>query len=658
MKSKTSFNLWPVLGCVLALTGVVALSWLWTRPPQAALAQGPGDGGIGTQATVGTAFTYQGWLTQNGNPVSDTCDFQFSLYDAETGGNPVGSTQTKTGVSVSDGYLTVPDLDFGADIFTGEARWLAIAVKCSGDSSYVSLSGRVALNAAPYALALPGLWTQQNATSPNVIGGYSGNQVPAGVSGAVIAGGGSSGFSNQVTGDYGTVGGGGANTVSSTAATVSGGGNNTASDWYAAVGGGYGNTAGGYAATVGGGYLNHAASVTSTIGGGEHISVTGKAATVAGGSYITVTGDYAAVGGGQFNTASGDAATVGGGYVNTASGEYATIAGGVDNTASGLYATVGGGRGNTASNWGTTVSGGYYNTASGKHATVGGGYYNIASNWDATVGGGTGNTASGDTATVGGGTANTVTGNYATVGGGTDNLITATYGTIAGGYINTVTGNYATIPGGSDNVAQGDYSFAAGRKARAYNKGCFVLTDATDAYEDCINDNRFVFRVTNALYIWTTASHTAGTVLPTGGTSWSSLSDRNVKENFAPVDQARLLEALAAMPVQTWNLKAQSPEIRHVGPVAQDFNAAFGYLFDEVESPVRINNMDAVGVALAAAQGLYAQNQAQTARIEALEAENAALREENAAQQAQIDDLAARLAALEAAGPARPDREK
>jgi hypothetical protein len=85
--------------------------------------------------------------------------------------------------------------------------------------------------------------------------------------------------------------------------------------------------------------------------------------------------------------------------------------------------------------------------------------------------------------------------------------------------------------------------------------------------------------------------------------------------------------------------------MRHIGPVAQDFNGSFAYLFGEVESPIHINNMDAVGVSLAAIQGLHAQNQA--------------LQAENAAQQAQINELEARLAALEQAaqgGRASPMR--
>lgn len=104
-------------------------------------------------APLGTAFTYQGQLQKNGSPYNGTCSFQFSLWDAVSGGAQVGSTLTQTGVTVSNGLFTVT-LDFGTGVFTGDARWLQIAVQCSGDSGYTTLSPRQALTAAPYALGL------------------------------------------------------------------------------------------------------------------------------------------------------------------------------------------------------------------------------------------------------------------------------------------------------------------------------------------------------------------------------------------------------------------------------------------------------------------------------------------------------------------------
>jgi hypothetical protein len=76
-------------------------------------------------------------------------------------------------------------------------------------------------------------------------------------------------------------------------------------------------------------------------------------------------------------------------------------------------------------------------------------------------------------------------------------------------------------------------------------------------------------------------------------------SDRNVKQDFAAVDVLAVLEKVAALPIQSWAYKS-SPETRHIGPVAQDFHAAFGF----GTSDTSIATVDADGVTLAAIQGL------------------------------------------------------
>ncbi|MFC1464963.1 MAG: hypothetical protein ACFLMY_08955 [Candidatus Brachytrichaceae bacterium NZ_4S206] len=227
-------------------------------------------------ALMGTAFTYQGRLNSSGAPVNGACDFQFGLWDAASGGTQIGSTQTKTNVSVGAGYFTIPDLDFGSGAFNGDARWLAIAVRCpAGSGSYTGLSPRQALTPAPYALALPGLWTQQNAASPNLIGGFHGNQVTGGVAGATIGGGGNFIYLNRVTDDYGTVGGGTANQAGNDAGTP---GDRS----LATVGGGFANIASGYAATVGGGQYNTASGLAATVAGGSNNAAAGDYSFVAG----------------------------------------------------------------------------------------------------------------------------------------------------------------------------------------------------------------------------------------------------------------------------------------------------------------------------------------------------------------------------------------
>lgn len=60
---------------------------------------------------------------------------------------------------------------------------------------------------------------------------------------------------------------------------------------------------------------------------------------------------------------------------------------------------------------------------------------------------------------------------------------------------------------------------------------------------------------------------------PTG--SWTSVSDRNAKENITPVNPQVILELLAEVPVSTWNYNAQDDGVRHMGPMAQGLYAAF-----------------------------------------------------------------------------------
>ena len=78
------------------------------------------------------------------------------------------------------------------------------------------------------------------------------------------------------------------------------------------------------------------------------------------------------------------------------------------------------------------------------------------------------------------------------------------------------------------------------------------------------------------------------------------MSDRNAKENFKPVNARAVLDKVAALPVSTWNYKAQTNGVRHIGAMAQDFKRAFGV----GETDTGINTVDADGIALAAIQGL------------------------------------------------------
>src|SRR5437588_4887441 len=227
----------------------------------AVTAQGPQP--QGTQATLGAGFTYQGQLKKNNAGVNDTCNMTFSLWDSQSGGTgQVGGNQVINGVTVANGLFTVVlngAGQFGPGAFNGQARWLQVAVQCTGDGAPVALS-RQPITAAPYALFATGNWglsgnagtnagnfigTTDNmsltigvnntaalriystGTSPNLIGGSQYNTTTVGAVGVTIGGGGASYGPNRASNSFATVGGGAGNTASYGYATVGGGSGNT-----------------------------------------------------------------------------------------------------------------------------------------------------------------------------------------------------------------------------------------------------------------------------------------------------------------------------------------------------------------------------------------------------------------------------------------------
>ena len=434
----------------------------------------------------------------------------------------------------------------------------------------------------------------RNSAVCNTIMGSTANVAATKVVGATIGGGGEPAFPNQVTGDYGTIGGG----------------------------------------------LDNVAGDRATVAGGSHNAALAFRATVGGGSNNTASTAYATVAGGTNNTASFHNATVGGGIYNMASGRNAVVAGGSGNSAIFSHATIAGGANNLADSIAATVAGGSRNTASGGYAVVSGGSGNRASGLDTAINGGAGNLASGEYATIGGGLVNRATGKYSLVGGGLENLAgTANddqvqYATVGGGAYNTASGPFSTVQGGSANSAASAYSFAAGRRAKieAAHAGTFLYADANDLDFDSMAANEFAVRATCGVRFVTAVdgfgNPIAGVRLAKGSGSWEFLSDRNAKTNIAPVDGREMLERLMSVPISTWTYKTEDASIRHIGPMAQDL-AVFGV----GGSDSYISMVDANGVALAAMQGLYQVVQEKDIQI--------------ASQQRQIAELESRIATLE-----------
>jgi hypothetical protein len=275
-----------------------------------------------------------------------------------------------------------------------------------------------------------------------------------------------------------------------------------------------------------------------------------------------------------------------------------------------------------------TISGGYYNTiqANANSATIGGGLGNgiLTNSAYATVSGGEANTIQTNSwyATISGGVNNKIRPNaaYAVIGGGGVNEIqdSAGFATIGGGRLNTVLTNtlYATIPGGRENCAAAN-AFAAGTRAKATHLGAFVWADSTGANLDSAADNSVTLRAAGGYRLFSNSGTTAGVSLAPDGTAWAVISDRNVKKDFAPVDQRTILEKLAALPITQWHYQWEPPDVTpHIGPMAQDFKAAFYPGTDDKS----ITTQEADGVALAAIQGLNQKVEEKDAEIRNLRA--------------------------------------
>ncbi len=561
-------------------------------------------------APLGTAFTFSGRLVYQNQPANGNFDLHVALFDDATAGSQAGPPLNLNGLNIVSG-LFITNMDFGS-VFDGKAYWLEINARPSGNGAYTTLVPRLAINPAPYALNAANLMTAGSGpldikvqgvralrleavssffpslASINTIGGFSANRVFNGAIGATIAGGGyadptiSNGdVPNEVGANFGSIGGGYLNSIRFGA-------------FDSTIGGDSGNTvnSNSYRSTISGGSQNSIEDRAggSTIGGGErHV--------------IARLADNSTIGGGDGNTIQRGAqwASIGGGRQNVIkdTGIDCTVAGGYQNSiGGGLGSTIGGGQINTIAGRigsGSTISGGYQNAIGGAEgAAIGGGSSNLAGE------SGPGNGQ-------------------------------AFFPTIGGGSMNTAEGDYSTIPGGQNNVAAGAGSFAAGQNCNVLHDGCFMWSDGTLGFAT-EGINRFYALATGGFYLYTGPNIWAE--LSPGGNSWSSMSDRNMKEHFEPVNCRAVLEKVLALPVTTWNLKTQSPEIRHIGAMAQDFKTAFAIGEDDRH----ISTSDADGVALAAIQGL---NQKLEEQLKATEADLQEIKERNRALERRLGKLEA-----------------
>ena len=396
------------------------------------------------------------------------------------------------------------------------------------------------------------------------------------------------------------------------------------------------------------------------------------------------------VGGSSGNTVSNGVygAFIGGGgstsWPNVVSAPYGSVLGGVGNVASGPYSLA----------WGQeSIASGSLSIAMGTvcqatgASSVAMGYrcratdYNAVALGDNNIAGGPDSVALGG-ANVATGDGATAMGSFNTASGG--NSFAIGTGNLASGNVSTAFG-LQTKAGGAAAIAMGAYAnatndntfvWADGSSSNDYlstgiNQFCLrahggVQLDPSTSiffgtqtrqmlnlwgtnYGIGVQASSLYFRCNNSAgtdgFIWYKGgAHNDAYANAGGGTelmhliqgglyvngTFVSASDRNLKENFKPVSPREVLDKVATLPISRWNYK-QDARSEHVGPMAQDFYAAFKVGPDDKHIAV----VDESGVALAAIQGL---NQ----KLEEQKAENANLKEQN-------DTLAQRLNDLEAA---------
>ena len=292
----------------------------------------------------------------------------------------------------------------------------------------------------------------------------------------------------------------------------------------------------------------------------------------------------------------------------------------------------------------------------------------------ASVLGGAGNTASGLHSTaMGNGT--TASGNYSTAMG-YETTASGFYST-AMGDLNTASGDYSTAIG-RFTLAGGSTATAMGYRARALHHGSFVWADQQEADFNSTSTNQFSLRASGGVrlnndtslnfgnqtrqminlwgteygigvqsdatyfrtgneFMWYRGGSHSDTFGDSGGGdqimrlgstgnlviagTLSQGSDRQIKQDFTAVNPQDVLDKVAALSIQTWTY-TNNAGVRHLGPVAQDFHAAFGL---NGEDDKHIATVDADGVALAAIQGLNLKVEEQGAALKSKDARIAEL---------------------------------
>ena len=581
-----------------------------------------------------TAFTYQGQLQNNGSLASGTYNLQFSLYTTNIGGTAVAGPVTNTGVLVTNGLFTV-QINFGSFAFTGETNWLQIGVETNLANAFTNLVPRQQLTPTPFAIYAENSTALAGGTA---VGEGAGNNI------------------SDNGADDSFIGGGQANSIQF----------NSLDSF---IGGGDGNTNlsnAGYS-VIAGGLDNQTASGWSVIGGGR-------------GNVITSGTEYS---------------TIGGGFVNTNSGNYATVPGGNENYALGAYSFAAGDQAQAlhqgAFVWADSEGSPFGSTSNNQFAVRANGGVNFVTS-------GAGMTLDGPLAVNGLNTAGTMNINAITgmnlkssttlslqsslmtlsavseiklgsagtivdIGGlvqfdGT--ILDQT--TFQGGLISdgpvgigTSTPQQVLSVVGGINIDQGGQNTGiittnaltfgsssgegiASQRTGTLPTGLFdlVLYTAGDPRLTIMNGGNVGIGNSSPAHLLVVGN--SGSPAYCDGTTWQNGSDRNSKAGFAAINPTNVLAKVATLPISEWQYKVDAEGSKHLGPMAQDFHAAFGLNGGDDR---HISTVDESGVALAAIQGLNEKLMETEQAVKMRDGEIQTLQQQN-------DSLAERLNELEA----------
>jgi flagellin-like hook-associated protein FlgL len=193
----------------------------------------------------------------------------------------------------------------------------------------------------------------------------------------------------------------------------------------------------------------------------------------------------------------------------------------------------------------------------------------------------------------------------------------------------------AAVAIGYNVTADQDHTTAMGKFASNNGfSGTFIWSDGSatasaDTFRNTAN-NEFAVRATGGVRFRTNITGTTGCNLPAGSGVFNCTSSRYTKENFLAVKGEDILTSLRAIPVSTWNYISEGRQVRHMGPMAEDFYQAFALGTGNTSIGVQ----DLAGVSLAAVKALderTAQLQQKIAEVEQLRSQLGTLEQRFAA---------------------------